>query len=381
MIMLLPPPNPTLKGQKLLILSQFKPDDDFYAKLHSQFPDLKVVYHELGFPEKKPGSTFDESEWKDVTILLTGSALPDPEQAPKLQYVQLQSAGANHILKHPLFTDTDAVFATANGVHGPQISEWIISTYLSFQHQLPKYIDNFREGKWSRGNEWVEDAVGHTMQVPHSLSPSPEHLTNLVPRGILGYGSIGRQTARVATALGFKVHAYTLHPRPTPESKRDNGYSPPGLGDPEGKFPSKWFSGASKADLHAFLGSGLDLLVVATPLTDNTSHLLAAEEFRILSAKKTFVSNIARGPIVNTDDLIKALDDGLIRGAALDVTDPEPLPEGHPLWKAKNLLITPHISGMSTSYTERILGILDLNLERLSQGKRLVNVVNKKEGY
>lgn len=118
MIMLLPPPNPTLKGQKLLILSQFKPDDDFYAKLHSQFPDLKVVYHELGFPEKKPGSTFNESEWKDVTILLTGSALPDPEQAPKLQYVQLQSAGANHILKHPLFTDTDAVFATANGVHG-----------------------------------------------------------------------------------------------------------------------------------------------------------------------------------------------------------------------------------------------------------------------
>uniref|UniRef100_L2FHD7 D-isomer specific 2-hydroxyacid dehydrogenase n=1 Tax=Colletotrichum fructicola (strain Nara gc5) TaxID=1213859 RepID=L2FHD7_COLFN len=303
--MLLPPPNPTLKGQKLLILSQFKPDDDYYAKLHSQFPDLKVVYHELGFPEKKPGSTFDESEWKDVTILLTGSALPDPEQAPKLQYVQLQSAGANHILKHPLFTDTDAVFATANGVHGPQISEWIISTYLSFQHQLPKYIDNFREGKWSRGNEWVEDA-----------------------------------------------------------SKRDNGYSPPGLGDPEGKFPAKWFSGASKADLHAFLGSGLDLLVVATPLTDKTSHLLAAVEFRILSAKKTFVSNIARGPIVNTDDLIKALDDGLIRGAALD-----------------NLLITPHISGMSTSYTERILGILDLNLERLSQGKRLVNVVNKKEGY
>lgn len=93
------------------------------------------------------------------------------------------------------------------------------------------------------------------------------------------------------------------------------------------------------------------------------------------------MSNIARGPIVNTDDLIKALDDGLIRGAALDVTDPEPLPEGHPLWKAKNLLITPHISGMSTSYTERILGVLDLNLERLSQGKRLVNVVNKKEGY
>lgn len=221
---------------------------------------------------------------------------------------------------------------------------------------------------------------------PHSAPPDPSLTLPFSPpppgpRGILGYGSIGRQTARVATALGFKVHAYTLHPRPTPDSRRDRGYSPPGLGDPEGEFPSKWFSGASKADLHAFLGSGLDLLVVATPLTDKTSHLLSREEFVILSEKKTFVSNIARGPVVNTDDLIEALDRGLVRGAALDVTDPEPLPEGHPLWKAKNLLITPHISGMSTSYAERILGILDLNLKRLSGGKRLVNVVNKKEGY
>ncbi|KAF6804570.1 d-isomer specific 2-hydroxyacid dehydrogenase [Colletotrichum sojae] len=362
MIMLLPPPNPTLEGHKLLILSQFKPTDEYLARLHKQFPGLKVVFHELNFPERAPRPGFDREEWKDVTVLLTGSALPAPEDAPRLQYVQLQSAGANHVLQNPLFKETDVAFATANGVHGPQISEWIISTFLSFQHQLPKYIDNFRDGKWSRDNDWVEDCVDRTI-------------------GILGYGSIGRQTARVATALGFKVHAYTLHPRPTPDSKRDNGYAPPGLGDPEGKFPARWFSGASKADLHAFLGSGLDLLVVATPLTDKTSHLLSAEEFRILSEKRTFVSNIARGPVVNTDDLIEALDKGLIRGAALDVTDPEPLPEGHPLWKAKNLLITPHISGLSTSYADRVLAILEYNLKRLSEGKRLVNVVNKKEGY
>ncbi|TDZ38003.1 D-2-hydroxyacid dehydrogenase [Colletotrichum trifolii] len=360
--MLLPPPNKTLKGHKLVILSQWVPSSEYIQRLHSEFPDLKVVYHQLGFPEKKPGTGFDPAEWKDATVLLTGSALPDPDEAPKLRYVQLQSAGANHILKDPLFADTDIAFATANGVHGPQISEWIITTFLSFQHQLPKYIDNYRAGKWGRDNDFVEDAVGRTV-------------------GILGYGSIGRQTARVATALGFKVHAYTLHPRPTPDSKRDNGYTPPGLGDPEGKFPAKWFSGASKADLHAFLGSGLDLLVVATPLTDKTSHLLAREEFEILSEKKTFVSNIARGPILNTDDLIEALDEGLIRGAALDVTDPEPLPEGHPLWKAKNLLITPHISGLSTSYADRVFAILEQNLKRLSEGKRLVNVVNKREGY
>ncbi|KAK1981501.1 D-isomer specific 2-hydroxyacid dehydrogenase [Colletotrichum cereale] len=362
MIMLLPPPNKTLKGHKLLILSQWTPPQGYLDRLRSEYPGLAVVHHELGWADRKPGAGFDPDEWKDVTILLTGSALPAIDEAPKLRYVQLQSAGANHILQNPLFKDTDVSFCTANGVHGPQISEWIIATYLSFQHHLPKYIDSYRAGHWQRGNELVEDAVGRTI-------------------GILGYGSIGRQTARVAKALGFKVHAYTLHPRPTPESRRDNSYTPPGLGDPEGEFPSAWFSGASKADLHAFLGSGLDLLVVATPLTDKTSHLLAAPELAVLAARRTFVSNIARGPVIHTGDLIAALDAGTIRGAALDVTDPEPLPDGHPLWKARNLLITPHISGMSVSYQDRVLGILDLNLRRLSEGKKLTNLVNKKEGY
>jgi phosphoglycerate dehydrogenase-like enzyme len=177
------------------------------------------------------------------------------------------------------------------------------------------------------------------------------------------------------------IHAYTLHPRPNPESRHDNSYTPPGLGDPEGIFPSKWFSGASTEELHAFLSSGLDLLVVATPLTDKTTHLLSAAEFNILSERKTFVTNIARGPIINTDDLIDALDNGVIRGAALDVTDPEPLPDGHPLWSAKNLILTPHVSGSSTSYNTRVLAILEYNLQRFSDGKQLTNRVSRKDGY
>ncbi len=165
------------------------------------------------------------------------------------------------------------------------------------------------------------------------------------------------------------MHAYTLHARDTPESRRDDGYTPPGLGDVEGVFPAKWFSGSSTEDLHAFLGSGLDLLVVATPLTDSTKGLISAPELKVLSAKKAFISNIARGPVINTADLIAALEDGTIRGAALDVTDPEPLPDGHALWSAKNVIITPHVSGGSTKYSERVIAILELNLQRLSQGK------------
>ncbi len=181
--------------------------------------------------------------------------------------------------------------------------------------------------------------------------------------------------------MGMDVHAYTLHARDTPESRRDDGYTPPGLGDVEGTFPSKWFSGSSKEDLHAFLGSGLDLLVVATPLTDNTKGLISAPELKVLGAK-AFLSNIARGAVVDTDDLIYALNEGVIRGAALDVTDPEPLPDGHPLWSAKNVLITPHVSGGTTKYVERVLAILSLNLERLGEGRTdLINRVSRREGY
>lgn len=200
-------------------------------------------------------------------------------------------------------------------------------------------------------------------------------------RGILGYGSIGRQVARIGTALGMRVHAYTLHPRSTPESRRDNSYVPPGLGDPEGNLPAKWFSGGSTEDIHNFLSSGLDLLVIALPLTDKTTGLISQPEFQVLSEKKTFVSNIARGPIVSTSDLIDALNNETIRGAALDVTDPEPLPDGHPLFSAKNVIITPHVSGRSTAYTTRVLEILKVNLERLGEGRGLINKVSRKEGY
>lgn len=177
------------------------------------------------------------------------------------------------------------------------------------------------------------------------------------------------------------VHAYTFHPRDTPESRRDNGYYPPGLGDPDGSLPSKWFSGGSTADLHTFLSSGLDLLVICLPLTPKTRHIISAPEFKAMSEKKTFVSNIARGPIVNTDDIIEALENGTIRGAALDVQDPEPLPEGHPLFSAKNVIITPHVSGASVNYNDRVFDILSLNIGRLFSGEDLANEVSRKDGY
>ncbi|KAL2163924.1 hypothetical protein VTH06DRAFT_3136 [Thermothelomyces fergusii] len=355
----------TLRGHKLLILAPWQQAPaGFLERLAAAFPDLTVVYHVYSLEMPPSADAIPDEAWRDVTILFTFRTIPTPEQVPKLQYVQLMSAGANHVLDERVFKDTEVAFCTANGVHGPQISEWIISTYLAFEHRLPTYLEHQKQGRWNRGDMGtIEDATDKTI-------------------GILGYGSIGRQTARVASAMGMKVYAYTLHPRPTPESRRDRGWTPPGLGDPDGSIPARWFAGGSTADLHAFLRAGLDLLVIATPLTGRTRHLLSADEFAQAARRgRTFVSNVARGPVVDADALLRALETGQIRGAALDVTDPEPLPDGHPLWAAPNLIVTPHVSGASTRYADRVLAILEANLHRLAEGAELINRVDRRESY
>ncbi len=241
--------------------------------------------------------------------------------------------------------------------------------------------------------------------------------------------------ARVCSALGMTILAYTAHPKPTPESRRDHGYIVPGTGDPEGTIPQEWFSGLDKASLHRFLSQKLDYLVISVPLTPDTTGFLGKEELEVLG--HGFVSNVSRGKVVVQEELIEALKKGLeedekeeveevvvaderedkngivvneqeskgskndgrerdqkgwweddskrkkkgLRGAALDVTDPEPLPEDSPLWTLPNVFVSPHVSGAGVDYVERAVGVLDLNLGRLERGERLVNVVDRKRGY
>jgi phosphoglycerate dehydrogenase-like enzyme len=200
--------------------------------------------------------------------------------------------------------------------------------------------------------------------------------------GILGYGAIGRQVARLFSALGFEVYAYTRSPRPTPESRKDDSYLVPGIaGDPNGELPTAWFSGASHEEVNAFLAQDLDVLAICLPLTDATNHLIGAEQLDILSRKQAFISNIARGAIVDQDALVKALEAGKLSGAALDVFDPEPLPKGHPLWTAPNCYITPHVSWATAHYWDRLLLILETNLDRLAKGEDLINVMDRVAHY
>lgn len=239
----------------------------------------------------------------------------------------------------------------------------MIGTWLMMSHHFLDYAAQQKNQKSSRlENLDVYDSPGLRM-------------------GILGYGAIGRHCARLAQALGMEVYVHTRSEKATPESRKDDSYCVPGTGDPDGLVPSKWFHGSSREAVNEFLAQDLDILVLSLPLTESTKHILGRDQFEILSKKKTFVSNIARGQHIDTDALLDALREGKIRGAALDVTDPEPLPDNHPLFSAPNVFITPHVSWQTPQLFARVKGVVEKNLDSLSKGEPLINVMNREHHY
>lgn len=228
-----------------------------------------------------------------------------------------------------------------------------------------------------------EQQKKHLWQVPDLSQRSVEDRVGKTV-GILGYGSIGRQVGRVAQSMGMRVLAFTASEKKSAEEKRDRGFVVPGTGDVEGEVPEGWFSGLDQKSLHHFLGQGLDWLVVAVPLTKETRGFLSTREFEVLGCggrKRPLLTNIARGPIVDQPALVKALKEGVLGGAALDVTDPEPLPEDSELWGMENVIVTPHVSGQGSTYTQRAFQVLEDNLGRRERGERLLNVVSREKGY
>lgn len=197
--------------------------------------------------------------------------------------------------------------------------------------------------------------------------------------------------------MGMEVIAYTSSPRPTPKSRRDDGFIVPQTGDPDGTFPSAWHHDHNpddpkdKSSLHTFLSQNLDHLVICTPLTKSTIRLIGATELAVLSKGSSpqpqraapYLTNISRGQIIDQPALIESLHSGELRGAALDVTDPEPLPADHPLWDAPNVLISPHLSGLGIEYLGRAFDCFTFNLKQWEENgeKGLVNLYVRNRGY
>jgi len=335
--------------RRVLITARFDPG--WVARWQARWPALRFELHPTRHAEKIPLEV-----WREVEILYTFNTLPPPEWVPRLRWVQLHSAGADHVLEHPLFR-SPVEFTTASGVHAINIAEYVFAMALAWFHRLPRMLE------WQARGQWPPDRERWALFVPEELWGKTI--------GIVGYGSIGRQVARLAKAFGMRVLAMQRG-----EDRRDRGFVFPGTGDPEGTLPDRFYT---PAQLHEMLAES-DIVVIAVPLTPETRGMFDEAAFRAMK-RDAFLINIARGSVCEEPALIRALQEGWIGGAALDVFEQEPLPPEHPLWRLPNVLISPHVAGFTPHYDTRAAQIFEENLARYMRGEPLLNRVDKARGY
>jgi phosphoglycerate dehydrogenase-like enzyme len=260
----------------------------------------------------------------------------------RIRWIQVLSAGVERCVGIPGFTGRGIVLTNMQKIAGPVMSEHVIAFMLALTRGFASYVPLQMRG------EWRDDAV------PSARMWSVEGRTMLV----VGLGGIGTETARRAHALGMNVIAIRNSGRHGPPFVAEVGLAP---------------------DLRAFAGRA-DVIVNTLPLTAETRGVFDAAFFDAAKRGALFI-NVGRGASVVTADLVAALADGRIGGAGLDVTDPEPLPPDHPLWRAPNVLITPHVSAeIDTGDGPRWL-VARENLRRYVAGGKLLSEVDVAKGY
>jgi phosphoglycerate dehydrogenase-like enzyme len=292
--------------------------------------------------------------------ILYGVVLPrDRSRAPNLKWIQVHMAGVNGLLEHPLYTDAALALTTASGVHAATVAEYAMTALLALAHRVPRMVE------WQGRGVWPPDEQRWPLFVPTAVRGAT--------LGVIGYGSIGRELARIAkTAFAMRVLAC----KRDPTRHADQGYCPAGTGDPEGRLPDRWFS---PAQLHDLLAAS-DVVVMCAPLTRETQHMIGARELAAMKDTAYFI-NVGRGASVDEAALTKALAEQRIAGAAVDVFAQEPPPAGHPLYRAPNAILSPHVSGFVASYDDDCCTLFAENLRRYLDGVPLLNLVDRAKGY
>lgn len=304
--------------------------------------------HEFDCIEPPNGAPceIDPARLTDVDVLLCSAPPTNFAAMKSVKWVQIASAGYSQLFAHDL-TARNVRATNALGCFDVPIAEWNLAMMVNLARDARQMIRNQEAAVWDRAATFQREIRGLTV-------------------GLWGYGGIGRETARLAKAFGLKVHVQTRNG----VGPRQDSYSVPGTGDPEGVLPDRVFRSGEELE---FL-SGLDFLILALPLTKATDGLVGERELEALP-DRAFVLNPSRGPIIQEAPLIRALREGWIAGAALDTHYHYPMPTDHPLWSLPNVIFTPHISGSSLSpkFGERLWEIFSLNLERLERGEPLLN--------
>jgi phosphoglycerate dehydrogenase-like enzyme len=291
-------------------------------------------------------------------VLFTMREFPQPEEAPLLRWIQLPFAGMEWAMQHRIVQAEDVVVTSSSGIHATQIANYCLMMMMAFNYQLPKMIAFQQKSEWSKS--------AYDIFTPTDM----RHQTV----GIVGYGSIGRELARITKALGMTILATKRDVKRPAETQTD--YTPEGLGDPEGTIPERLYPGEALATMAA----DCDYLVVTVPLTEQTRQMVNE---RVLYAMKdtAILINIARGSVVDEKALITALSQNVIGGAALDVFEEEPLPSTSPLWQMDNVIISPHISGLIANYAVKAADLFIANLKRYLEKKPLYNQLDREAGY
>ena len=261
-----------------------------------------------------------------VTLEIANNLTSYLDRLPGLKVVQSLSAGVDWLLPQ---IPRGVVVCKSVGVHDGPVAEWVVAAILAMQRRLPEFLEFQRQAEWNRGlaeADAIDDLESHTVVV-------------------LGYGSIGRALATRLAPFGVRTIGVAHHPREDAH--------------PVSALPS--------------LLPQADVVVDLLPLTPDTDGFVDKAFLAQMKPGALFV-NAGRGRTVDTAALVEALHSGRIR-AALDVTDPEPLPSNHALWSAPNLLITPHIAGSVERWKERGCRFVGDQIRRYAAGEPLLGVV------
>ncbi|MED4225182.1 D-2-hydroxyacid dehydrogenase [Neobacillus cucumis] len=260
------------------------------------------------------------------------------EEGSSLKWLQTWSAGVDSLPLERLQTK-NTILTSANGVHAYPISETIFALMLGLTRKIHTYVKNQQTKKWD-----------------HSSIKLEIHEKTI---GIIGVGEIGKETAKIAKAFGMTV-----------------------LGARHSGKPADFVDEMYTSDQLDQLLPKCDYVVATLPLTPETHHLFREKQFNQMKSSAFFI-NIGRGEVVVEEDLVQALQEGTIAGAGLDVFETEPLMPESPLWEMDNVIITPHTSGSTEHYNERVIeNILIPNLKTYLDGKiPHINLVNYHKGY
>ncbi|ASY15035.1 putative phosphoglycerate dehydrogenase [Candidatus Planktophila dulcis] len=274
-------------------------------------------------PENFPLDTSDLSQIDFYVPLYMGGAkaLSYAAQMPNLKTLQMLNAGYDDALA---YLRPGLTLCNARGVHDASTAELAVGLAIASRRGFPEFMREQIAGRWSH----------------HRTSALSDSKI-----GIIGYGSIGKKIAKNLSGFEVSVTAFT-------QSGRDGSLT------------------IDQLDAHL---PELDIIILILPLSDSSRHLFNAKRLAAMKDGALLI-NVARGPVVETDALVKELNSGRIF-AALDVTDPEPLPTGHPLWSAKNLLLLPHVGGNSDAFEPRGRALVQSQLQLLAAGAPLEHVV------